>query len=147
MNVTSLTLGLFALFAFGLPIAGMQMNPHERSGVHGCTGDCYEQWTAESGGVVQLAQAQAAARAEASPEELGKAAYAGCIACHGAGGEGGIGPKLAGQGVTAIADKLLRYKKGETVGAQSSLMWAQAAQLWLAPGQRVDGSYSCFTKA
>lgn len=129
MKGTTLTLGAFALFAFGLPIVAMQINPHDRSGVHGCTGACYEQWKGESGGVVQIAQAKAAAKAEASPEELGKAAYAGCVACHGAGGEGGIGPKLAGQGATSIADKLLRYKDGETIGAQSSLMWAQAAQL------------------
>ena len=87
------------------------------------------QWKGESGGGVQIAQAKAAAKAAASPEELGKAAYSGCVACHGAGGEGGIGPKLAGQGATSIADKLLRYKDGETIGAQSSLMWAQAAQL------------------
>ena len=56
-------------------------------------------------------------------------AFAGCTACHGAGGEGGIGPQLAGQSATDIAMKLTQYKKGETLGSQSNLMWSQAAQL------------------
>ncbi|WP_262500951.1 c-type cytochrome [Pseudohalioglobus sediminis] len=129
MKPVTITLMLFGLFAFGLPILAMQNNPHQQAGVHGCTGDCYDAWKAETGGVLQLAQAQAAARAEASPEELGKAAYVGCVACHGAGGEGGLGPQLAGQSAADIADKLLRYKNGETIGSQSNLMWSQAAQL------------------
>ena len=129
MKPASIALSLFALFAFGLPILGMQTNAFQQPGVHGCTGACYADWQAETGGVIAVAQAQAAARAEASPEELGKAGYAGCVACHGAGGEGGVGPKLAGQGAAAIADKLLRYKNGETIGGQSNLMWSQASQL------------------
>jgi cytochrome c553 len=76
-----------------------------------------------------VAAAAAAARAEASPEELGKQAYVGCIACHGAKGEGGVGPTLAGQAAADIATKLLQYKNGETLGSQSALMWSQAAQL------------------
>jgi cytochrome c553 len=36
---------------------------------------------------------------------------------------------LAGQSAVEIADKLLRYQNGETVGQQSALMWSQAAQL------------------
>ena len=47
----------------------------------------------------------------------------------GAGGEGGVGPTLNGQTAITIADKLMRYKNGETLGAQSNLMWAQASQL------------------
>ena len=42
--------------------------------------------------------------------------------------EGGVGPKLAGQDVASIVDKLTRYKAGETLGPQSALMWNQAAQ-------------------
>lgn len=129
MKPASVALFLFALFAFGLPIVGMQNNPFQQPGVHGCTGDCYTSWQQKTGGIIAVAQAQAAARAEASPEELGKAGYAGCIACHGAGGEGGVGPKLVGQGAAVIADKLMRYKNGETIGGQSNLMWAQASQL------------------
>ncbi len=126
----SIALVLFALFAVGLPLYGMQQNDHHSPrDVHGCTGDCYEAWKADTGGVVAIAAAQAEAKANASPAELGKTAYNGCVACHGAGGEGGVGPKLAGQGVADIVDKLTAYKNGETIGAQSNLMWSQAAQL------------------
>ena len=47
--------------------------------------------------------------------------------CHGANGEGGIGPKLSGS--TSIVAMLQQYKNGETRGAQSALMWGQAANL------------------
>lgn len=59
----------------------------------------------------------------------GKAKYAGCLACHGANGEGGIGPMLAGQTVDYIVGRLTAYRNGEQVGAQSALMWGQASGL------------------
>lgn len=63
-------------------------------------------------------------------EELaGKAKYGACAACHGNKGQGGIGPMLAGQSAEYISGRLLAYKAGETVGAQSSLMWGQASML------------------
>ena len=120
---------LFTCFAVGLPLWAMQTNEYGGGNIHNCTGDCYQQWLEETGGAVEIAVAQAAARAEASPAELGKQAYVGCIACHGANGEGGIGPALAGQSATDIAAKLVQYKNGETRGGQSALMWSQAAQL------------------
>ena len=129
MTTSNLTIVLFACFALGLPLWAMHANDYDNPSVHGCSGDCYRQWQEETGGVAAAAQAMATARAEASPAELGKLAYAGCVACHGAAGEGGIGPQLAGQGATDIANKLLRYKNGDTLGAQSALMWSQAAQL------------------
>jgi cytochrome c553 len=129
VKLTTITLALFALFAFALPIVGMQKNHYPKTSVHACNGACYERWKQDTGGVIAVAQAQAAARAEASPIELGKAIYAGCIACHGTGGEGGIGPMLAGQSAIAIKGKLMRYKNGETIGLKSNLMWAQASQL------------------
>ena len=52
-----------------------------------------------------------------------------CAACHGPEGQGGVGPTLAGRSADNIIDKLLTYKRGETVGAQSFLMWAQAQGL------------------
>ena len=52
-----------------------------------------------------------------------------CAACHGPEGQGGIGPTLAGRSADNIIDKLLTYKRGETVGAQSLLMWPQAQGL------------------
>lgn len=129
MSANNLTLLLFAIFAFGLPIWAMQANQFDGRNIHGCTGECYESWKEQTGGVVMVAEAKAAAKAAADPAELGQAAYAGCIACHGAQGQGGVGPKLAGQSATGIAKKLLQYKEGETLGSQSALMWSQAAQL------------------
>jgi cytochrome c553 len=120
---------LFACFALGLPIWGMNTNKHPAKDNHGCYGDCYEAWKEQTGGVLAVAAAKAEEKAAASPEELGRALYTGCIACHGANGEGGVGPRLAGQSAADIADKLLRYQRGETIGSQSALMWSQAAQL------------------
>ncbi|WP_304438780.1 c-type cytochrome [Halioglobus sp. HI00S01] len=125
----NLHLWMFALFSLGLPLWAMESNQFNQGRVHGCTGECYEAWKDETGGVVMLAAAQAEARASASPEELGKAAYAGCVACHGQQGEGGIGPALAGQTAEEIYAKLVQYKNGETRGNQSSLMWAQSSML------------------
>ena len=64
-----------------------------------------------------------------APADKGKQLYPVCAACHGGKGEGGIGPALAGQTSDAIASKLAAYKAGETIGAQSALMWGQAAGL------------------
>ena len=55
--------------------------------------------------------------------------YAGCIACHGAKGEGGIGPSFKGRKSDYISTALVQYKNGEERGAQSALMYAQAAAL------------------
>ncbi len=129
MSRETIGITLFACFAFGLPLIAMQQNDYERISVHACYGDCYTEWKASTGGIVAVAQAQAEARAAASPVELGKQAYIGCVACHGAGGEGGVGPALTGQSADALAAMLLKYKNGETRGAQSALMWTQAADL------------------
>jgi cytochrome c553 len=129
MTKHNLSIILFTCFAFGLPLWAMQNNSYPEGNVHNCSGECYERWKQETGGLLAVVAAEAAAEAAASPAELGEKAYAGCIACHGAAGEGGIGPQLAGQSAAAIADKLLRYKRGETLGAQSALMWSQSSQL------------------
>ena len=52
-----------------------------------------------------------------------------CAACHGAKGEGGIGPTLAGQSADDIISKLTKYKNGEQIGPQSVMMWPTAQQL------------------
>jgi cytochrome c553 len=129
MRKETVTIWLFFFFAIGLSLWAMQNNEHDGSSISSCSGECYEQWREQSGGVVAVAEQQAAKKAEASPVELGQQAYVGCVACHGAGGEGGVGPALAGQSVTDLAAKLLQYKQGETRGNQSPLMWSQAAQL------------------
>ena len=129
MNASTVSLILFACFAVGFPSYMMLTNEHSVDGVHRCDGECYSAWQAETGGVVAVVVAAQAAKAAASPEELGKTAYVGCIACHGAGGEGGVGPQLVGQSAASIAAMLRQYKNGETRGGQSSLMWANAAAL------------------
>ncbi len=55
--------------------------------------------------------------------------YAGCIACHGAKGEGGIGPSFKGSTSDYIATSLNEYKNKIERGPQSVLMYAQAAGL------------------
>ena len=67
--------------------------------------------------------------AEVVAELPGKALYAACTACHGANGGGGIGPALAGKTHEYIMGRLMAYKAGETIGAQSSMMWGQAGML------------------
>ena len=129
MSSNTISLALFACFAFGFPLWAMQNNQYDGKDNHDCSGECYAQWKQETGGLMAQVEAQAAAKAAASPAELGQAAYAGCVACHGANGEGGIGPQLAGQVGEEIAAKLMQYKLGETRGAQSALMWSQATQL------------------
>ena len=59
----------------------------------------------------------------------GEAKYVGCAACHGADGGGGIGPALAGRDANYIVGRLTAYRANEMVGAQSALMWGQAAVL------------------
>jgi cytochrome c553 len=120
---------LFTFFAIGLPLWAMDANKFDKHSVHGCTGDCYAAWQQETGGFLAMTAAQAAEKASASPTERGEQIYAGCVACHGSGGEGGVGPSLAGQTGDAIYSKLLQYKNGETRGPQSALMWAQAGTL------------------
>jgi cytochrome c553 len=67
--------------------------------------------------------------AQAQNADLGKAKYATCAACHGAQGQGGAGPKLAGQKPEAIVQKLTAYKNKEQRGPQSALMWGMAGAL------------------
>ena len=62
-------------------------------------------------------------------ESKGSKLYAGCIACHGAKGEGGIGPSLKGSKSDYIATSLNEYKNKIERGPQSALMYAQAAAL------------------
>lgn len=120
---------IFGVLAVGFPLWAMQDNERSSRNVHQCTGACYDDWRAATGGVVEVARASAAAKAAASPEELGEAAYAGCVACHGAGGEGGLGPQLAGTPSSDIAAALKLYRNGETRGSQSALMWSQAKEM------------------
>ena len=62
--------------------------------VHGCTGECYEQYVKEHGTVVeQLVAAKEAAAGD--PFSSIRGLWAGCAACHGQEGQGmGAFPKL-----------------------------------------------------
>ena len=95
--------------------------------VHSCYGECYEKYTAKYGTFSEQLEAKRVAMQSETPIDKGQKAYVNCAACHGAKGEGGIGPKLAGS--TSIVAMLTQYKNGETRGAQSALMWGQAAAL------------------
>jgi len=93
-----------------------------------CTGECYEQYVAQFGTPAEIEQRKQALAA-GDPFSSIKGLWAGCAACHGQNGEGGIGPMLAGQSATDIIGKLNTYKNNGTIGAQSALMWGQAAML------------------
>ncbi|WP_373018995.1 cytochrome c [Thiomicrorhabdus sp.] len=69
------------------------------------------------------------AAAQAGDAAAGQGAYATCVGCHGAAGEGGVGPKLAGQPAADIASKLHKYKAGEQMGPMTSMMAPMAAGL------------------
>ncbi len=69
------------------------------------------------------------AAAQAGDATAGQASYATCVGCHGAAGEGGVGPQLAGQAAADIIAKLNKYKAGEQVGPMTSMMAPMAAGL------------------
>ena len=79
--------------------------------------------------VLVAAMAVVSVSAQAQDVAQGKAKYASCATCHGAQGQGGVGPKLAGQPATAIEQKLTAYKNKQQVGPQSQLMWGLSAGL------------------
>jgi len=66
---------------------------------------------------------------QAGDAAAGKSAYSTCVGCHGAGAEGGVGPKLAGQAAADIVQKLNDYKAGKQMGPMTSMMAPMAAGL------------------
>ena len=96
--------------------------------VSSCTGDCYLNYVALNGTPAEIEQRKKAL-AEGDPFSSIRSLWAGCAACHGADGGGGIGPMLAGQRSDDIINKLTIYKNNGQIGAQSALMWGQAAML------------------
>lgn len=101
-------------------------NPAWSGNTHRCTDTCFDAYIAQNGTPAEQEQQKQDLLAQASPAEVGKTYYAQCIGCHGANGEGGVGPRLAGQAVTEIVSKLSAYRTGQTLGAQSMLMWSVA---------------------
>jgi cytochrome c553 len=93
-----------------------------------CTGKCYEEYVALNGTSVEIEQKKKALAATDPFSDI-RSLWSGCVACHGANGEGGVGPMLAGQTADYISGRLISYKNGEQVGPMSALMWGQAAKL------------------
>ena len=120
--------GAFAIFGF----FGFKIYPDlEYSGyssIGSCTGECYQEYVALNGTPAEIEQKKRAL-AEGDPFSSIRSLWAGCVACHGADGGGGIGPMLAGQSSDDIINKLTIYKNGGQIGAQSALMWGQASML------------------
>ena len=79
--------------------------------------------------VVLALMCSLSATVRAQEAAAGKTKYATCVACHGAQGQGGVGPKLQGQKVEVIVKKLTAYKNKQQVGPQSALMWGMAGGL------------------
>ena len=57
-----------------------------------------------------------------TPASTGESLYATCVGCHGASGEGGVGPKLRGQSEVELEDKLKAYRAGKQRGPMTSMM-------------------------
>ena len=93
-----------------------------------CTGKCYEEYVALNGTAYEIERRK---QEVASADEFSsiKPLWAGCAACHGPDGGGGVGPKLAGQSAEYISGRLNAYKNREEVGPMSAMMWGQAGML------------------
>ena len=93
-----------------------------------CYGECYDEYVKTYGTPSDI-ERNKQLLAQADEFSSIRGLWAGCAACHGQEGEGGIGPTLAGQSETDISTKLTTYKNGGMIGSQSALMWGQAAML------------------
>jgi len=97
--------------------------------VHGCYGECYEEYVAINGTAVEI-EMKKQELANADEFSSIRGLWAGCAACHGNEGQGmAVFPALAGRSSDYIIDRLTTYKNRGEVGAMSSTMWAQAGML------------------
>jgi len=124
-------MSLLGCLAIGIFFVGKVYPTLEYTGYssnQSCTGECYEEYVALNGTSVDILRAK---QALANLDEFSdiRSLWAGCAACHGADGGGGVGPKLAGQTADYISSRLVAYKNNEQVGPMSALMWGQAAML------------------
>lgn len=121
-------LGCIAFTLFFVTVIYPDIEVKGYPSTHSCTGMCYAEYVELNGTVVeQLVAAKEAAAGDPFSDIRGL--WAGCAACHGPDGGGGIGPKLAGQSSGDIINKLTTYKNNGTIGPQSALMWGQAGML------------------
>ena len=119
-------IGLF----FGFTIyPEMEYTGYSAEDSRSCYGECYEEYVAINGTVVEIEQRK---KELANADEFSsiRGLWAGCAACHGQNGQGmGAFPALAGQTQDYIVNRLYQYKNREQVGSMSSTMWAQAGML------------------
>ena len=120
--------GAFVIFIFFTFVIHPNLEYSGYSSNSSCTGECYEEYVRINGTPAQIEIAKRAL-AEGDPFSSIRSLWAGCAACHGADGGGGVGPMLAGQSSNDIIEKLTIYKNGGQIGAQSALMWGQAGML------------------
>lgn len=121
-------LGCIAFTLFFVTVIYPDLEVKGYPSTHSCTGMCYAEYVELNGTVVeQLVAAKEAAAGDPFSDIRGL--WAGCAACHGPDGGGGIGPMLAGQSSDNIINKLTTYKNNGTIGPQSALMWGQAGML------------------
>ena len=124
-------MSLLGCLAIGIFFVGKVYPTLEYTGYssnQSCTGECYEEYVALNGTSVDILRAKQALAAGDPFSDI-RSLWAGCAACHGADGGGGVGPKLAGQTAGYISGRLVAYKNNEQVGPMSALMWGQAAML------------------
>jgi len=122
-----ITIVLMMTGTIAMAYNNLEYKGYER--VHGCYGECYEEYVALNGTVVEIEQRK---QELANADEFSsiRGLWAGCAACHGAQGQGmGAFPALAGRDAEYIIDRLTTYKNRGQVGAMSSTMWAQAGML------------------
>ena len=126
-----LGMALLCTLTIGVFFAGVIYPDLEYKGyssTHTCTGECYEEYVRINGTTVEIEQRK---RELANADSFSsiRSLWAGCAACHGADGGGGVGPMLAGQTADTIIMKLTTYKNNGQVGPMSQMMWGQAANL------------------
>ena len=121
-------LGAFAIFGFFAYKIYPELEYSGYSSIGSCTGECYEEYVALNGTPAEIEQRKRAL-AEGDPFSSIRSLWAGCAACHGGNGGGGVGPQLAGQTADTIIMKLTTYKNNGQVGPMSQMMWGQAANL------------------
>ena len=121
-------LGALGIFGFFALVIYPDLEYTGGRSVSSCTGECYAEYVKLYGTPAEIEQRKRAL-AEGDPFSSIRSLWAGCAACHGNDGGGGVGPALAGQTSDYIIEKLTIYRNGGDVGPQSALMWGQASML------------------
>ena len=121
-------LGALGIFGFFALVIYPDLEYTGGRSVSSCTGECYVEYVKLYGTPAEIEQRKRAL-AEGDPFSSIRSLWAGCAACHGNDGSGGVGPALAGQTSDYIIEKLTIYRNGGDVGPQSALMWGQASML------------------